>query len=286
MKELMIFNNEEFGKVRMVEIDGKPYAVGKDVAIALGYKNTNDAINKHCKGVVKHEAFKINGSQIALIPQGDIIRLVVKCPLEGADKFESWIFDDVIPKVLKTGKFDSIEEKIKLIEDETERNLKLTIYQYENIVKMNPSDILSAMMLNSKKNELDTYLQSKEIKQLKDEIEDTNIRLSNMCVIGDRKQFTNEIKSVARAVGKEISDIYTLVYKQLENDYGIDLKARVENKKKKIQDERLNEGKKPLSPSTLKQKVNCLVIADEEQLWSELGKSLFAVRDNLMVKKN
>lgn len=286
MKELMIFNNEEFGNVRMVEIDGKPYAVGIDVAEMLEYERPSKAVSDHCKGVLKWDGLKVGGYPIKLIPQGDIIRLVVKSRKENADKLESWIFDDVIPKVLKTGRFDSTEEKLKSIEDEIERNLKLTIYQYENIVKMNPSDILSAMMLNSKKNELDTYLQSKEIKQLKDEIEDTNIRLSNMCVIGDRKQFTNEIKSVARATGKEIADIYTLVYKQLEDDYGIDLKTRVENKKKKIQNERLNEGKKPLSPSTLKQKVNCLVIADEEQLWNELGKSLFAVRDILMVKKN
>lgn len=285
-KELMIFNNEEFGNVRMIEINGKPYAVGMDVAEMLEYERPSKAVSDHCKGILKWDGLKVGGYPIKLIPQGDIIRLIVKSRKENADRLESWIFDNVIPKVLKTGRYDSIEEKLKLIEDETERNLKLTIYQYESIVKMNPSDILSAMMLNSKKNELDTYLQGKEIKQLKDEIEDTNVRISNICVIGDRKQFTNEIKSVARAVGKEISEIYTLVYKQLENDYGIDLKARVENKKKKIQNERLNEGKKPLSPSTLKQKVNCLVIADEEQLWGELGKSLFAVRDNLIVKKN
>lgn len=169
MNDLMIFNNKDFGNVRMVEIEGKVYAVGKDVAVSLGYKNTNDAINKHCKGVVKHDAFKVNGSQIALIPQSDIVRLVVKCPLDGADKFESWIFDEVIPQVLNTGRYDQSEQKLKLIEDETERNLRLTIHQYETIVKMNPTDVLSGMMLNNKQIELNTYLQSREIKKLKDE---------------------------------------------------------------------------------------------------------------------
>ena len=285
MNDLMIFNNEEFGNVRMVEIDGKPYAVGTDVAEMLEYERPSKAVSDHCKGVLKWDGLKVGGYPVKLIPQGDIIRLIVKSRKENADKLESWIFDDVIPKVLKTGRFDSKEEKLKLIEDETERNLRLTIHQYETIVKMNPTDVLSGMMLNNKQTELNTYLQSREIKKLKDELEDTNLRISNICVIGDRKQFTNEVKSVARAVGKEISDIYTLVYKQLENDYGIDLKARVENKKRKIQDERLNSGKKLLSPSTLKQKVNCLVIADEEQLWNELGKSLFKVKDILLGNK-
>ena len=102
-KNLKLFTNEMFGKVRMVTINGIPYAVAKDVALALGYKNTNDAINKHCKGVVKHEGFKLGGNMASLIPQGDILRLTAKCPLDGAEEFESWIFDEVIPSVLKNG---------------------------------------------------------------------------------------------------------------------------------------------------------------------------------------
>ena len=50
MNEVQIFNNEEFGQVRIVEIEGKPYFVGKDVATALGYRNTRDALSKHVDG--------------------------------------------------------------------------------------------------------------------------------------------------------------------------------------------------------------------------------------------
>ena len=50
--------NELFGQVRFAIIDGKEYAVGKDVAVALGYKNPRDAIRTKCKGVVKHDSFK------------------------------------------------------------------------------------------------------------------------------------------------------------------------------------------------------------------------------------
>lgn len=111
--ELQIFNNKRFGQIRMIKINNKPYAVAKDIAVALGYKNTNDAINKHCRGVVKRDLphpQNINKTiKLSVIPQGDIIRLAVKCPLEGADKFESWIFDEVIPSVLNNGMYATDE---------------------------------------------------------------------------------------------------------------------------------------------------------------------------------
>ena len=55
MNDLMVFNNVEVGKIRSVQIDGKIYFVGKDIASALGYKIPSKAINTHCKGVSKME---------------------------------------------------------------------------------------------------------------------------------------------------------------------------------------------------------------------------------------
>ena len=55
MKEIKVFENEEFGAVRAVEIDGKPFFVATDIAKALGYSNPRDAVLRHCKGVVKHD---------------------------------------------------------------------------------------------------------------------------------------------------------------------------------------------------------------------------------------
>ncbi|HBF2174648.1 phage antirepressor KilAC domain-containing protein [Clostridioides difficile] len=103
MNNLQIFEKLEFGQIRMAEIDNKPYFVGKDIAKSLGYKNTNDAILRHCKGVVKHEGFKINGIKVALITEGDVYRLIVGSNLPNAEKFESWVFDEVLPTIRKTG---------------------------------------------------------------------------------------------------------------------------------------------------------------------------------------
>ena len=285
--ELEVLTKEDIN----IDFNGDCLFNGKQVAKLLEYVNDRDAINTKVRenqkiklknsDVVNHDFRKLNNAGETFITENGVMRLILNSKMPKAEEFEDKVWE-IVKSVQATGKYDSIEEQIKTIQDETERNLKLTIYQYQQIVKIQPNDILSAMMLNNKQTELNTYLQSKEIDKLKSTIEDVNKKLDNVCVIGDRKQFTNEVKSVARATGKEIADIYSLTYKQLLNDYGIDLKTRCENKKKKLQNERLNQGKKPLSPSTLKQKVNNLVICDEESLWNELGKCLFSVKNNLL----
>lgn len=288
MNELMIFEGNE---VEVFQFEGKVLFNPKHVCKCLEIIDANDAIrnfNEKQKVKLRNSDMginlnrKLNNAGENFLTESGVYKLIFKSRKEEAEIFQDWITDEVLPKLRNEGSYDIVEQQIKAIEDETERNLMLTIKQYEGIVKINPTDILSGMMLNNKRNELNTYLQSKQIELIQEELNETKKRLENVCIIGDRKQFSNEVNSVARASGKEQSEIYTLVYKQLEDEYGIDLKARVENKKKKIQDERLNEGKKPLSPSTLKGKVNCLIVADEEELWNELGKCLFKIKDMLI----
>ena len=105
MNELQIFENAEFGSIRTVLLNGKTYFVAKDVANSLGYANPRDAVLRHCKGVVKHDSFKDGGQEIALIPEGDIYRLVIRSQLPTAERFESWIFDEVLPSIRKHGMY-------------------------------------------------------------------------------------------------------------------------------------------------------------------------------------
>lgn len=100
MNKLQIFNSEEFGQVRTVEINGNPYFVANDVARALGYKRPADAVTAHCKGSVKHRYLTDGGEQeLKVIPEGDIYRLTVRSKLPSAEKFEKWVFDEVIPSI-------------------------------------------------------------------------------------------------------------------------------------------------------------------------------------------
>lgn len=106
MNELQIFNSEEFGDIRTAEIDGKPYFVGTDVAKALGYSNPRDAVSRHCKGVVKRDTPTSSGIQsMSYINEGDLYRLIMKSKLPSAEKFESWVMDEVLPTIRKTGSY-------------------------------------------------------------------------------------------------------------------------------------------------------------------------------------
>lgn len=108
MNELKIFKNEEFGEIRTVEIEGKPFFCGSDVAKALGYAIPSKAVNTHCKGVSKMEAPTNGGIQeLLFIPEGDLYRLIVSSKLPTAEKFEHWVFDEVLPSIRKHGGYIS-----------------------------------------------------------------------------------------------------------------------------------------------------------------------------------
>lgn len=104
MNEIKIFENAEFGSVRTIEENGKVMFCGSDVAKALGYKEPHKAISRHCKGGMKRPTPTNGGLQeMIFISEGDIYRLAAKSELPGADKFESWIFDEVLPSIRRTG---------------------------------------------------------------------------------------------------------------------------------------------------------------------------------------
>ena len=113
MNELQIFNSEEFGQVRTVEINGKPYFVANDVAKALGYVETAKAIRTHCKGVSEMDIPSKGGIQcMKIIPEGDIYRLIVRSKLPSAENFEKWVFDEVIPSIRTNGGYIAGQETL------------------------------------------------------------------------------------------------------------------------------------------------------------------------------
>lgn len=111
--ELQLFNNEQFGQIRCMEIEGKPYFVAKDVAMALGYKDTTNAIKQHCHGVVKRHLTDSLGRKqtVNIIPEGDMYRLTTHSKLPSAEQFESWIFDEVLPSLRKNGSYEMPKQK-------------------------------------------------------------------------------------------------------------------------------------------------------------------------------
>lgn len=98
------FTSDEFGSVRTLIEDGRPLFCGSDVAKALGYTNSRKALSDHCKGVTKRDTLTDGGKQqMSFIPEGDLYRLIANSKLPSAERFERWVFDEVIPTIRKTG---------------------------------------------------------------------------------------------------------------------------------------------------------------------------------------
>lgn len=114
MNELQIFDNPKFGSVRTIEENGKVLFCGNDVASALGYKSPKDAISTHCRGAVKRRLTDALGreQETTFVPEGDIYRLAARSKLPGAEEFERWIFDEVLPSIRKNGGYINGQENM------------------------------------------------------------------------------------------------------------------------------------------------------------------------------
>lgn len=112
MNEVQVFKNQEFGSVRTLVINSEPWFVGKDVAEALGYKNTKDALAKHVDSEDK-EILKSQNATLENIPnrgvtvvnESGLYSLVLSSKLPSAKKFKRWVTSEVLPTLRKTGQY-------------------------------------------------------------------------------------------------------------------------------------------------------------------------------------
>ena len=123
--KIEVFTKAEFGELRTVNVGDKIMFVASDVAKALGYSRPADAITAHCKGSVKHRLPTNGGMQeLKIIPEGDVYRLITHSKLPAAEKFESWVFDEVLPSIRKHGAYMT-EDTIKKVIAEPDFIIKL-----------------------------------------------------------------------------------------------------------------------------------------------------------------
>ncbi|MDE6730279.1 MAG: Bro-N domain-containing protein [Oscillospiraceae bacterium] len=118
MHQIQIFNHEEFGEVRTIEIDSEIYFVGTDVAKALGYKNTRDALKNHVdkEDVVKRYPLLTNGGiqKVNIINESGLYSLILASKLPGAKKFKHWVTSEVLLAIRKTGAYNPNPQKIEI----------------------------------------------------------------------------------------------------------------------------------------------------------------------------
>lgn len=161
MNELKLFKNPEFGQIRVIELNGKPWFVGKDIAAALGFKNPRQAISSNVddedKGV--HEMDTPSGVQeMTIINESGLYSLIFNSRIEGAKKFKHWVTSEVLPSIRETGSYSMMPKDyasaLRALADEVEKNEKLMI---ENEIQRQTIEDYQPKVTY-----YDTILQSKE----------------------------------------------------------------------------------------------------------------------------
>lgn len=125
--EIKVFENVEFGSVRTIDLNGVIYFVGKDVAEALGYANTRDAIARHVdeEDVVKHDTLTTQGIQKMLfINESGVYALIFGSKLSEAKKFKRWVTNEVLPSIRKTGGYN-VDQSYQQLAERVERLEKM-----------------------------------------------------------------------------------------------------------------------------------------------------------------
>lgn len=121
MNELKIFENPDFGMVRTVTINGEPWLVGKDVAEALGYSNTRDALDRHVdtedKNTVANPDGKRGNPNMTIINESGLYALVMSSKLPTARRYRHWVTSEVLPSIRKHGLYATAETAERLLSD-------------------------------------------------------------------------------------------------------------------------------------------------------------------------
>lgn len=142
MNELQIFNNEEFGQIRTVTIDNEPWFVGKDVAEALGYERTADAIRQHVEEEDKlTRCFADSGQnrQMFIINESGLYALIFGSKLDSAKRFKHWVTSEVLPAIRRTGGYQrpmTLPEQIQILAQghiETEKRINKVEQDLEDL---------------------------------------------------------------------------------------------------------------------------------------------------------
>lgn len=224
---IQVFMNEVFGEIRILEQnDGKVLFCGKDVADSLGYAIPSKAINAHCKGVSKLEVPTNGGIQNMLfITEGDLYRLITHSRRPDAEKFERWVFDDVLPSIRKHGSY-SVQSQFADLSPQLQVMIQMETRQKQ---------------IEARQVEQATALAGLEQK------------LQNTCEVialdktAWRKDSEHLINKIARATGEGYGGIrlvYEEIYRSIESRAGVSLNTRLANKRNRMAGEGVCKSKR------------------------------------------
>lgn len=239
---LEIFKNEEFGEVRTIMLDDKPYFMASDIAKALGYARPNDAVSRHCRATVKYST-PISGKiqKVNFIPEGDMYRLIAHSKLPSAERFESWIFDEVLPTIRRTGGYIN--------------NVDLMVNTYFSDIPDDQKVLVKGLMTNI------TALQNKNsaLNNENDLLAQKNLEWA------DRPLINALVRAYATSVGNNFAKAWNDFKKELLYKHSINLNSRITNY--------LNTSGKKTKPKTLD-------MLDDSEISSAISTIVSLCREN------
>lgn len=239
---LEIFKNEEFGEVRTIMLDDKPYFMASDIAKALGYARPNDAVSRHCRATVKHST-PISGKiqKVNFIPEGDMYRLIAHSKLPSAERFESWIFDEVLPTIRRTGGYIN--------------NVDLMVNTYFSDIPDDQKVLVKGLMTNI------AALQNKNsaLNNENDLLAQKNLEWA------DRPLINALVRAYATSVGNNFAKAWNDFKKELLYKHSINLNSRITNY--------LNVSGKKTKPKTLD-------MLDDSEISSAISTIVSLCREN------
>lgn len=218
-----IFNHPEFGNLRCIEKDGEPWFVGKDVAMALGYSNTRDALSRHVdvedKGVVNHDT--PSGIQkMTIINESGLYSLILSSKLESAKRFKHWVTSEVLPCIRKTGGYVVGQENMP-----KEVLLAHAVLESQKIIEENAREI--AKLHN-------------ECTLLNDQVEHSQEIIdafSKNITPSEKRAILNRLMTWHH--GAVAGSRWTVLYREFEAKYHFNLDVRIKNYNKNPDNKRI-----------------------------------------------
>ena len=177
MRNELLFKNEELNlEVRTIyNEDGSISVNAEDTARGFGWtqiKNGKEYVKwERVNGFIEELGFSPKVGKEDYVPESLFYLLGMKADNDKARNFQMWLATEVIPEVRKSGKYNPIEQKIMLIEDEKERTLTMELYKLNELQKINPSDMITNLQIKNKEQELELYKQSKKLEAIDNKVE-------------------------------------------------------------------------------------------------------------------
>lgn len=208
--DLTIFTNDKFGEIRSILINGEPYFVGKDIAIALGYKDTSDALKKHVSDddkLTRRFADSGQNRNMITINESGLYSLIFGSKLDSAVEFKHWVTSDVLPTIRKTGGYVN--------------NDNLFIDTYLPFADENTKLLFSTTLETVRK-------QNELIKKQQEEILHKQEVINGLTDDVDIYKKKDIINRICRRRHDNYANRYKELYKCFRENYHIDLEARCE----------------------------------------------------------